>query len=286
MKILLTLSVILLISSAAFSQNENAAVARALKNAVGRSLDNYTIYSYPTDNFGVGTVCVNRWVPRGTMVCDMVDTYGLTNISPNSKAWKNVNGFAFKGDGPSLTLVDSTVRAYGAAVIFPSIAKMLNIDLGAYKSNNKSINLRIDSAMFRYLVFDKFKELVNSNTRKTLTAVVDRKAGWIATSDFVFLDYTIEISGKDSSGLSIAAKLDTAINLGKLLSKGDSLGFYITKKGKDNFMIHSTKPVIFAVKVQKQKNIGLLSEEKSYTDWPLGEQEVLDPSIFKKPKQR
>src|SRR4051812_6539361 len=80
-----------------FSQSENEKSLIAMKHAIGSIIDKYTVYSYPTNNFGVGTSCRNKWVPQGVMVCDMVSNFGLDTVKENEMQWKNVNGYAYYG---------------------------------------------------------------------------------------------------------------------------------------------------------------------------------------------
>lgn len=279
MKILIILAIVLIFCQLSSAQNPEA--ARIMKRTIGSSLNGYTLYTYPTTNFGIGTVCAKKWVPKGIMVCDMIDTYGLSSTDENSHDWKTVNGYAHFGMGGPISLVDSTVRNYGASFLLPAILNALNISLSGYKVSNKSVNLTIDSAILRYLDFNKFIAFASSDKNAVLKdLVVVRKKAILATSDFVLLNYRIELRTNDSSGISIAAKLDTALAEGKILSKGDSIGVKISRDGNGVYTLQSSRPVIFAVMVKKQKNIGVLGEEKSFDDWPVVEPQEFDPKGY------
>jgi hypothetical protein len=282
MKKLALLTLLTIVLQPLFAQPKNSDVAKIMKQAFGSALKGYTVYSYPTNNFGVGTVCTIRWVPKGVMICDMIDTYGLSKINGSSALWETVNGYAHKGDGGPVTIQDSVVRSYGAGLLLPSILSALNINLSGYKVKNTSVSLTIDSAMVRHLNFDKFKELVNSGKLKTLQQVVGQKKAILVTSDFVLFKYKIEVRTTDSSGMEIAAKLDTALKNAKILSKGDSLGLKISKESNGVYTLQSSRPVIFAVLIKKQRNTGVLSADTNFDNWVSVKEEMLDPTEFLK----
>ena len=128
----------MLISTVSFCQSENPQAIKSLKKAIGQTIAKYTTYSTPTNNFGVGTSCKRKWVPKGSMICDMVECFGLDRNAQNTAAWKSVNGFAFYGEPGPLVLDDSLNRSYGIGLLLPKILNVLNLkmdmDIGKIKS--------------------------------------------------------------------------------------------------------------------------------------------------------
>ncbi|MDH7459636.1 hypothetical protein QEG73_00045 [Chitinophagaceae bacterium 26-R-25] len=244
------------ISDSCYSQNESSNAIMAMKKAIGSSIDKYTTYSQPTTNFGVGTACRNKWVPRGAMLCDMVSSYGLDTVK-DENLWKSVNGFAFYGNVPGpLTLTDTIANGYGLALLLPKIFKVLNINVGVKSDKTKSVQLTIDSAVIRYLNYDKFKSLVNSGRNTGLADAYRSNRLVVATSDYVLLNYTLQIALVDTFGVAVAAKLDSLLKITENFSLNgqDSLGFSIKHFEQGTYKISSNKPVVFAIYTMKQKN--------------------------------
>ncbi|MBL7743140.1 MAG: hypothetical protein JNN00_06645 [Chitinophagaceae bacterium] len=255
-----------------FSQRPAAASAsatEAVKDAIGSDIKKYTAYSYPTNNFGVGTSCKGQWLPRGIMICDMATCFGLTAVSQNSQAWKNVNGYAFFGQGGPLTLNDTLNQQYGVGVLLSKILGVLNINMGMERKQTKSVKLTIDSAVLRFLNFEKYKQFALSGTNSLLKDSYLAKELVVATSDFVLMDYSIEISPVDSFGINLITKLNEAIKDNTNPQKmQDSIGVGIRRERNGTFSLKSSKPVVFAVFIRKQKQIGLQDEgKKDFSDW-------------------
>jgi hypothetical protein len=279
MKKSLTLLLLAILSwDISVAQQQSNDAVKILKNAFGKSIKGYTIYSYPTDNYGVGTVCVVRWIPRGSMVCDMNDTYGLTSNKGNYEIWKTVNGYASYGTGNPVALTDTAVSTYGASLLLPYILKTLNVDFNGQKFSSNSVKVTIDSAIIRYLNFDKFKAYAESGIKPLLTQVYRERKAILVTSDVVLLKYKIELNTRDSIGLKIAAKLDSSLEVEK--SRADSLGIKISKNENGTYVLASSRPVILGVMIKKQKKTGLLSTEDSFENWVEIKNDTIDPREF------
>jgi hypothetical protein len=242
----------------ASAQSDNQRALAAMKNAIGNILDHYSVYSYPTNNFGVGTSCRQRWFPKGPMVCDMVDCLGLDQVSSNERLWKTVNGYAHYGsDGGPLTLEDSLTRAYGLGLLLPKILQVLGVNVNLDSKRSRSVHLTIDSAVLRTLNYDKYKAFILSGKNQGLKDAYDAHRLLVATSDFVLLNYSLEVDRTDTFGATLSAKLDSLLKagLGGVLNGKDSLGLQISRRDNSTFKISSGKPVVFAVYIMKQKNL-------------------------------
>lgn len=287
MKKVVALSIFFCTSFLSLAQNESKQAINAMKNAIGAVIKDYTVYSYPTNNFGVGTSCYNKWVPKGTMLCDMTDCLGLGGSSANSDLWKRLNGFAYFGQGGPLQLDDSITSSYGIGVLLPKILQTLQINLSVGGSKTRSVHLRIDSAVLRYLNFGNFKNFVLSQKNPALYDAWQRRKLMVVSSDFVLLDYSLEINPADSFGLRLSAVLDSMSQLApKVLAGKDSLGVSIVKKGTGQFSLKSTKPVVFAIYVSKQKKLEPKEATKTFKDWESGKpDEFIDPQDYMVPKK-
>lgn len=250
----------------AAGQSSSKQATQAMQRALGNIIRGYSVYSIPLSNYGVGTSCRQRWMPKGPVLCDMIDCLGLSSVPENERLWKTVNGYAHYGQtGGTLSVEDSLTQAYGIALLLPKILKILNININVAGQHSRSVRLTVDSAVLRTLDYDKYKELILSGTHKALTEAYDAHRLLVATSDFVLLNYTLEINPVDSFGVSIASSLDSAAANGRVLNGKDSLGVRFEKQSTGSYSISSTHPVVFAVYTMKQKNL-----------YPQGAQNVHD----------
>lgn len=287
MKLIAT-SMLCMLTNMLFSQNANKIAIQAIKKAIGSDLKGYTVYSSPTDNFGVGTSCHNKWTPQGVMLTDMIDAYELNRGDQTSNKWKSVNNYAYYGVGEGLTLDDSAQSFYGIGLLLPKLLKVFNISVSASASKSKSIKLVIDSAVKRHLNFNNFLTYVQSDKNHALTKSWQRRKLRLVTSDYVLLSYRLDVEPTDSIGVDLAAKLDSVVNnSSKIFSGGDSLGVTVRKESAGKFSISSIRPVVFAVYIQKRKQMGYQSAEKSFADLEVvTDQELaateLDPAVFRK----
>jgi hypothetical protein len=286
------LTVLLISYFAANAQKETAIAMQALKNVIGSDLNGYLMYSSPTDNYGIGTICIRQWVPKGDMMCDMVKTYGLTDIPPSNPKWKDVNGYAFYGMPNPLTIDDSTSRALGIGLMLPKILQVLNINASFDLKKSRGIHLVIDSAVKRFLNYNEWRSFVESGKDINLTKAWAQGRLRVATSDYVLLAYHLEVDPLDTLGSSIQVKVDSLLrNAPNLLTGQDSLGFKFSKESSGKLTISSNHPVIIAVLVRKQKDLGGRSgSDNGFKDWDVVNAneiintEIIDPSEYTKHK--
>jgi hypothetical protein len=280
------LTILLYTTVGVYAQDETQAALKAMKRSIPMITD-YTIYSYPTNNFGVGTSCRNKWVPKGVMVADMINSFGLDSIKDSDTRWRNVNGYAFYGTNPSaLNITDSVTQNYGFQLLLPKILKVLSINIGFTNQRSRSFKLTIDSGVVRYLKYDRFMKYVKSDSNDALTQAYKDKKLIVATADFVILSYSIEITPTDTLGANIGAKLDSLLKIGKsfTLSAGDSLGLKYARQQHGNYKVSSNSPIVFAVKTMKQKDIAPQGIAKAHNfsdpDSPFeadDEEEIVEP---------
>lgn len=270
----------MLITSVSFCQNENPQAIRALKRAIGPTIAKYTTYSTPTNNFGIGTSCKRKWIPKGTMICDMVECFGLDRNEQNTATWKSVNGFAFYGEPGPLVLDDSLNRSYGLGILLPKILKVLNLNMDMNIGKIKSVQITIDSAVLRYLNYNTYKNYVLSNQNPSLLSAWNNGSLLVVTSDYVLLDYSLEVNPVDTFGINLSAKLDSISNSNsQVLNGNDSLGIKIERRSSGHFSLKSSRPVVFAVYIQKKRKIEGQGIEENFDKWPVVEQaDNLSPS--------
>jgi hypothetical protein len=163
----------------------------------------------------------------------------------------------------------------------PKLLSALNINLGLDASKTRSVTLNIDSAVIRHLDFDKFNAFMNSRPENSaLTRAWRTKNVVVATSDFVLLNYSLDIAPNDTFGVTLGAKIDSLLKLSnKLALNNDSLGITITRVSAGSFLVGSNKPLVLAVYVQKQKTVQVQGDEHGFKDWPIiSEKDIVDPT--------
>jgi hypothetical protein len=280
-KLLFFIYLIFLFVQSVSAQNGSTEIAKAIANALGKDVRGYKIYSYPIDNFGVGTACLNKWTPKGIVVCDMIEFFNLKNEKPGSDKWKWLNGYAYEATGNSINLKDTITNNYGLTLLLPKILKMLSINFDAHIKNSKSIELTIDSAVIRHLDYLKVKAYIDAfpEGNKIKTAF-ESKRMLVATSDIALLKYSLTINLKDNFGITLSGKIDSAMKISSFVLNKDSLGVSISKIQNGTYVVSSSKPVIFGIYVQKQKNIEPDAAVKTFDDWgdAVKPEEINDPS--------
>lgn len=254
----------------------------ALKKAIGYDLNGYKLYSYPTNNFGIGTSCVRRWDPNSLMVCDMIKCFGLENTAVNSYAWKSVNGFAFFGEGGTISMNDTINNILGIGMLLPKVFKVLSLDFNGGINNSRSVKVTIDSALKRHLIYDSLVRYVRSlpDGSQMRSAFNNRRLA-LVTSDFVLLGYKVEINPKDSFGINLTARLDS------LLTSQDSiqvnkefLSLNVSRSANGSYTILSKRPVVLAVSVRRQRSLGVHSNESNFDQWEQLElTDRVDPTL-------
>lgn len=281
MKSILIIVFATIISTKSYAQATDLAI-RAVRNAVGHDVDGFRFFSYPTNNFGVGTSCRNKWNVNGYMVCDMIHCLGLDDIAAGTKSWKNVNGYAYYGDGPGVTLTDSVKKTFGFGALLPKILNVLKLSLRMSNSQSSSVSIIIDSAVVRHLDFTKFmKFATDPNSPSALRKAWDARRLIVATSDFAILKYSVEVNPVDSFGFEFASKLDSILKINSNVTLNrDSLGINITKLGNSHYSISSNTPLVLGVYVQKQKRIAPQAAAMTWNDWGdvIPENEIEDPN--------
>jgi hypothetical protein len=245
-----------------YSQKLSTLSLKKLRENIGVDLKGYEFYSYPTNNFGVGTSCINKWIPKGNMVTDMIESYGLSNIPSSNYSWKTVNGFAFMGeDGVSIKVNEDLQSVFTLEMLLPKILNILNLNTSLKNNNVKSLSLTIDSGYKRFLNYTKFIKFIEASPGSEIQKAYARKKLLVATSDFIVAGFSLTISKSDSLGGTLITKLDSLIKSGKnVIMDKASLEMAISRNTDGSFTIVSRKPIIMAVFVKKQTPLSTYSE--------------------------
>lgn len=258
----------LLINSISAQKLSNLSINKLREN-LGTDLKGYEFYSYPTNNFGVGTSCIKKWIPKGDMVADMISSYGLTGYSSSDNIWRTVNGFAYLGsDGISIKVNENIESVLTLEMLLPKLLNILNLNADLKNANAKSLKLTIDSGYKRFLNHSKFMNFIRESNASEIQKAFNQKKLLVATGDFIITGFSLTISKSDTLGASIIAKLDSTIKAGKnvILDKA-SLEMSIVRNSDGYYTISSRKPIIIAVYVKKQTPLSTYSENDNFDSW-------------------
>jgi hypothetical protein len=266
---------LLLLAINSGAQNLSKDAIKVLKKNLGADLKDYKFYSYPTNNFGVGTSCVKDWIPDGDMVADMVKTYGLSGVTWDSEAWKTVNGYAYKGsDGATIEVTEDLQKVFGFQIIIPKLLELFKLDVGINSDNSKSVTLKIDSGYKRFLNYESFLSYLTAHQETAMYKAFRANKLMVATGDFVITSFTLDITRKDSLGIKLVAKMEELLGSGaNTLLNQDSLAISFMRKLDGTYSIVSRKPVVVAVYIKKQKPLAGNSALKGFDAWDVIKQE-------------
>jgi hypothetical protein len=234
-----------------------------MQKGIGKDISDFFLYSYPTDNYGVGTSCAGAWMPEGMILCDMKQTYGLNLVTTDQEAWKTVNGYAYVGVGGEVVLDDSLTAEYATNVLLPNIMNKLNICATANEINH--VHLRITGAMIRYLNYGAFKHYVMSGANPALLTAWNNKSLLVATADIVLTSYTLEIYPQENYRASLRATFNAAIN--NMSTSQDSMGIGISVQKNGQLLLRSNKHVVLGVYISRQTKTGVWGKEDDFTGW-------------------
>src|SRR5450432_525943 len=242
------------------AQNMNKKTERALKKAIGYDLDDYKIYSYPTNNFGLGTSCDNKWKMSTNFLCDTWRCLQLPMVTDSSKDWINLFGYASMGEGGPIKDSQEVTKDYVLGFAMPKIFQIISIGLNIGINNNNISSVTINKGIKRFLDRSKFDSMMQKRTQDDYKNNYDQHKLVVVTSDFIFDGFSVTINLNDSLSGSLDAKIGND-SLSQILS-GDSLQIKVKRVKKGQYQLSSPRPIIFAVAVKKQPHSGGLKSQK------------------------
>jgi hypothetical protein len=237
----------------------------------------YTWFSYPTNNFGLGTTFVldnSADVPsEANQQCATWRCIGMESAIPTDpEQMRNFGGYAdVGGNGGIITLSETEKRDIAVGAVLPEIYKVLSLDANATSSRTVKTTLSLGRVYPRTLARQKFVDYV-----KALPAGDQRKMAWdkgmlaVAIADYMIDSMDVDISLDTARDLALNAKLTEAVN--KVVGKDTAVKFKVTSSVNGHYTLSVTQPVILATLIRKQPRGGVLAAR---TDW-----EDFDPAAL------
>ena len=253
-----------------------------LRTALGDDFKKYYFFSYPTNNFGIGTmytVADDGSISDDGELCASDSCFQVvpstapppsppasTPITGPTVESLSLSGYANVGGGGAITLSQKDVTKVSANLVLPKIYNVLQVGAGVDTSRGVTTKIVIDEAFKRFL--DKIKteafikSLPNTDQRK-----VDFLSGKLAyvNADVVVRSMSVDICVDQAVNANLNAALSS--NVGKILGDGAQLQVGVNRSSNGCYNLSVTKPVVAAVRTVKQRSAGVLEAATPSSDW-------------------
>ena len=265
--------------SSCISTNYNEIIAKNVKAALGEDVKDFTAFSYPTDNYGVGTTYILSTgatnLSYGDMFCDMWYCFGIpdADVPSDVSKWIKLNGYAGEGKGAKISLTHKEGSDIVIKALLPKIYEVLKIGGTADVKKTKTIELELGEAHIRFLRRPEWTKYINniasgSNLyplkqnylQGNLTVVV---------SDVVVTSMKAKVSIDSKTETSMDAALGGKIPGIEKIFKDATLNFKITKEGAGVYTLETLHPVILMRLAKVQPAGEKLGAETSFDAWPF-----------------
>jgi hypothetical protein len=239
-------------------------VGKKIKDALGGDYKNYDVVSYPTDNFGLGTMYAgpSKTVKDEDYVCATFSCLGVS-----SRADMSLEGFADVGDnGPSVNLTQEEKQQVGLGGVLPILFKVIGIDFSANQNKVSITDLSIGQALPRKLLRPRFNAYMSSpGTEKLLRDDFNQGKLTVIVGDVVLKSLSVDIK---TTG-DLTAKLDASVSAG--VSRTPLLGVSLSKSGEGEFKLVAVNPVVVLRLPKRQPAAGTSAAPgpNSWDDWDL-----------------
>jgi hypothetical protein len=250
---------------------------KAVKKAVGGDFSAYRFFSYPTNNFGVGTA----YDVRGVNEQPSDDNYICTPTTPScldisqpinspqtaQKADLTLGGIAAVGEGGTITLSHDEETNVTANLLLPKIYNLLQLGAGTDVKHGVTTNLVIDEATVRKLDRNETESRIKAlpDTNKVKQAFGNGSLA-IVIGDVMISAMRVSICVDTAVNPSLNASLSSAV--GKVLGDPAKLQVGVTKDDKGCYSLEVAKPVIVAALAAKQHRKGvLMGEARRQNTW-------------------
>ncbi|HEY4323621.1 MAG TPA: hypothetical protein VGN20_06535 [Mucilaginibacter sp.] len=251
------------------SPNYNKIMGKAVKKAIGSDLSDYSIFSYPTDNFGLVT-SYQGIVADTTFICDMWNCIGVNNPPSSIDDWLKMSDLAGVGTGGSIDLTERQQQQIAANVILPKIYDIVGVN-GGFKSNKTTqITISIGKAYLRKLRKDAIIAKINSlDNSSALKKSYNTGSLVLIIADCVIDNMSVDVQVDSETAANIDAKIGatsgTAV-ASKIFSDA-SLSVQVDKTTSGKYSFKVTHPVVFARLAKHQPASGTLGATNDFEDW-------------------
>jgi hypothetical protein len=238
-------------------------MSKAVKKAFGGKISSLSRaqqsalvwYTYPTDNFGVGTTSIRPDkkdnASKAVFRCASTDCVG----HPPGPAVTPLNlyDYASVGKGPSVHVDEKAQRNIAIGALLNGIAGMLGVDVGFAKAKTTTYTLSIGSATIRQLNKERYEQFLRDSvsTEDPRRKAFDEGRLVIFDADVVVdgLEFTISVDSRSHAG--VVAHLDEVAAKG---AAGDSiLSIRLSSERSGKYRLKAAGALVVAVAPFEQR---------------------------------
>lgn len=243
-----------------------------LKAALGDAVDDYRPFSYPTDNYGVGTAYTSDG-SRVTLddrdfLCDTWNCFGVSPLPTAPAKLLSLNDFAAVGAGGAVTLTDAEKREFSLKVLLPELYALFNIGAEISQTRVTTTTLQFGTAYFRKLRRMNFATFIGGlGDANMLKQAYNQGRLSIVVADVVVSDLRLTIKVDQQS----QASLDAAFTPGTALKEVGNLklGAKLSKGVQGTYTFEVTRPLVVMRLAKRQPSAGVLGSavDDEWSDW-------------------
>jgi len=253
----------------------NEIVGKKVKASLGADFANHQIISYPTNNFGVGTLSRSS---DNLQLCDMWNCLGVKDVPSDFNQWKKLDGKVGVGDnGALITLNETESRNYTIGAVLPKIAGVMNLGASLDDKSVVKTELQLGRAYPRYLRVPEWQAYMQGIKPDNMLGTAFRDGNLtVIVSDVVIESMKAKVTVDSTTGGKIDAALSAPVGVSKILNDGAKLELKATKEQEGVYTFEITQPVIVLRLAKKQPGGGVLGADNTYKTW--GEASLPDNS--------
>lgn len=241
-------------------------MAKRIRQALGDDLKGYLFYSYPTDNFGIGsTYRLRKKTDKpddNTFQCATDKCLGAKSLSD-----PKLDAFISKGGGGAITIKETDQKAIVAGLALPLIKQVVGVDAGTKVSSKTTISLQFGKATKRKLERDPFGKFLGPTGGASASLKDAFRLGELAVvvADVVVdrLDITICVDKASDS------KLDASLKgkVGQVVGGEAGVKMSVTTGADGCYSLAASNPLVVAILTKTQPAGGQLGDGDLATTW-------------------
>jgi hypothetical protein len=233
--------------------------------------------SYPTDNFGIGTMYDDKG--DAGFLCATASCLGL------SSAWApELTAFVAEGGGGALTLTDTEKREFAIDALIPRVLSLASLGANFNKKSVTITELTFDGAVVRRLEREPvLKRLEGLSSQSPIRRAFDAGKLRVVVADVVVRKLSVKIKIDKNLDAGLVAKMDKVAALSTDVApatppggasavpdaakeKGPGLTLSVKRGNVGEFTLSSSQPLIVAILLKKQPAEGQLSGQ-TWDNW-------------------
>ena len=275
--VLMTITVPTLVGCAS-GADYSTIMTTAVERALGHDYDAYQPFTYPTDNFGLGTAYSSTGslptLSPADFVCDMWYCIGIQPPSDEDGILR-FGGFAAVGkNGAQVSLSESEEHDLAFNALLPKIFQVLKITGGFSSKDVVETHVTIGSADPRLLRPDPYVAHIDSLNAATsmLKSAFDHGTLSLVVADVVIDHLTVTIKSTSGSQTKLDAALDSTKHPVQI--QGGELSFSASSDNAGTYTFETTQPVIVRRYVRRQEAAGTLARDTTWSEWTVTRPEI------------